>query len=266
MARPKTLIFSGYGFNCEEELALAFRLAGAAADIVHVNDLIQNQRKLKSYQIAAFPGGFAYGDDTGSGNAYARKVRNHLWEKLQKFLSSDRLVLGVCNGFQVLVNLGLVPALGKQYGQRQVALLPNDSARYTVRWTDVKAQNRSPWLTGIDTLMLPIAHGEGKLYASQATLTHMKKKGLVAFKYVRGEICEFQNLPANPTGTIDDIAGITDETGRVLGLMPHPERATLFTQLPHWTYLKELYERQGKPQPTYGPGLQIFRNAVSYFS
>lgn len=263
--KPRVLIFSGYGFNCEEELAFAFTIAGARVDIVHINVLITRQSLLRQYQIAAFPGGFAYGDDTGSGNAYARKVSNHLWESVKKFIDQDKLVLGVCNGFQVLVNLGLVPALNKQYGQRDVALLPNDNARYTVRWTDVQCVSNSPWVTGITSLMLPIAHGEGKLYAPPTTLESMKNKKLIALKYIYGDICQHQALPANPTGTIEDIAGITDETGRILGLMPHPERAIFFTQLPHWTYLKEKLQRKGEPIPTQGPGMPIFTNAVKYF-
>jgi phosphoribosylformylglycinamidine synthase subunit PurQ / glutaminase len=266
MTKPKVLVFSGYGFNCEEELASAFALAGARADIVHVNDLIDQPKKLKEYQVVAFPGGFAYGDDTGSGNAYARKVRNHLWEHMRSFLSGDRLVLGVCNGFQVLVNLGLVPAIAKNYGHQEVALLPNDSARYMVRWTDVESVSASVWLTGISTLSLPIAHGEGKLYAPAKVLEYMKKNGMIALRYVAGDICTYLDLPANPTGTIENIAGITDETGKVLGLMPHPERAIFFTQLPHWTFLKEQLARENKPIPVEGPGMAIFRNAVAHFS
>lgn len=259
------LVFSGYGLNCEDELAYAFTLAGAHADTIHINDIIATPSTLKRYQILAFPGGFAYGDDTGSGNAYAAKVRNHLWEEVRSFISKDRLVLGVCNGFQILVNLGLVPAFHNAYGARHVALLPNDNERYTVRWTDVRRESDSPWLTGITQLMLPIAHGEGKLYASPATLERMKKKGMIALRYVRGEICRFQALPANPTGTIENICGITDETKRVLGLMPHPERAMFFTQLPHWTYLKEQLKRNNESIPAEGPGMAIFRNAVRYF-
>lgn len=243
------LVFSGYGLNSEEELAFAFTLAGARARIEHINDLISTPSKLKRYQIIAFPGGFAYGDDTGSGNAYAAKVRNHLWDRIHSFISGDRLVLGVCNGFQILVHLGL-------FGQ--VALLPNDSMRYTVRWTDVRNESDSPWLTGVTELMLPIAHGEGKLYAP-------KMNGMIALRYVHGEICDYQNIPANPTGTADNICGITDGTGKIFGLMPHPERAMFFTQLPHWTYLKEKLVRAGKPVPKEGPGLAIFRNAVRYF-
>jgi phosphoribosylformylglycinamidine synthase subunit PurQ / glutaminase len=266
MKKPRTLIFSGYGFNCEEELGFAFDQAGASSHIVHINDVIDAPEMLKQYQILAFPGGFAYGDDTGSGAAYASKVKNHLWKYIDRFVHGDGLVIGICNGFQVLVNLGLLPAIRGAYGVRQVALLPNESTRYTVRWTDVKNESTSPWLLGVDRLMLPIAHGEGKMYMNAKTLAYIKKHKMVALRYVQGEICDYQKLPANPTGTIDDIAGITDSSGRVFGLMPHPERAILFTQLPHWTKLKEDYVRIGRPLPVEGPGMVIFKNAVKYFS
>ena len=245
--KPKVVIFSGYGLNCEDETKYAFDLAGGIGHIVHINDLIKNKKLLNNFQIMAIPGGFAYGDDTGSGNAYGLKLRNHLWEQISTFVSKDRLILGICNGFQVLVNLGLV-------GERQVALLPNDSHRYTTGWFDITITNDSPWLTGITEIALPIAHGEGKFYASSDILKQLNKKNLVAARYV-----------VNPTGTLENIAAITDESKRILGIMPHPERAMFFTQLPDWPYLKELYQRQGKQVPTQGPGLRIFQNAVRYF-
>lgn len=265
MLKPKALIMSGYGLNCEEETKYAFELAGGMADIVHINDLITGAKKMDMYQIMAFPGGFSYGDDTGSGNAFANKVRNHLWDKMKIFIKKDNLIIGICNGFQILVNLGLLPALDNKYGNREVALIHNDSARYTVRWVDLKIENKSPWLRGIHTISLPIAHGEGKLFCDEKILNLLKKKKLIAMKYITGEICHYQSLKANPNGSLENIAGITDESGRILGLMPHPERALFFTQLPHWTYLKEKYIRSGKKIDTEGPGLKIFKNAVSYF-
>ena len=266
MIKPHVLIFSGYGLNCEEETKYAFDTAGGQADIVHINDLIDQPKRLSDYQILAFPGGFSYGDDTGSGNAYAQKIRNHLWAEIEDFVRSDKLVIGICNGFQILVNLGLLPALNKQYGQREVALAHNDNARYTVRWVDLQVENQTPWLAKIKKLSLPIAHGEGRFYAGEKILKQLKKKNLIALKYCKGEICKLQSLTANPNGALEDIAGITDESGRILGLMPHPERAISFTQLPHWTLLKEQYLRKNKPLPTEGPGIQIFKNAVSYFN
>ena len=265
MTKPRVLVFSGYGLNCEEETKFAFETTGAAADIVHINDLIENKQQIQKYQILAFPGGFAYGDDTGSGLAYANRLRGHLWKELETFAKQDHLIIGICNGFQILVNLGLLPALDLQYGARQVGLLHNISARYIDRWVDVKATNNSPWLTKNTQYTVPIAHGEGRLYASAKTLALLKKKNCIALKYTKGEICNYQNLPANPNGSTEDIAGITDESGRILGMMPHPERAMFFTQLPQWPLLKEQYKRQKKQLPTEGPGLQIFKNAVQYF-
>lgn len=265
MIKPKVLVFSGYGLNCEEETKFAFEQALGIADIVHINDLIGGSFNLKNYQIMAFPGGFSYGDDTGSGNAFANKIKNHLWEKIKNFINQDRLVIGICNGFQILVNLGLLPAFDKTYGKREVALVHNDNARYTVRWVDLKIENKSPWLSGLKNISLPIAHGEGKFYAEENVLKKLSDKKMVALKYIKGEICKYQNYPANPNGALEDIAGITDETTRILGLMPHPERAIFFTQLPHWTYLKEKLKREGKKIPAEGPGLKIFQNAVNYF-
>ncbi|EKE15407.1 MAG: hypothetical protein ACD_12C00031G0001 [uncultured bacterium] len=253
--KPKILILSGYGLNCEDETKYAFELAGGTGKIVHINDLIKNKSQLNDFQIMAIPGGFAYGDDTGSGNAYGLKLRNHLWENISNFVTKDKLVIGICNGFQVLVNLGLVPALSSKYGERQVALLPNESARYTTGWFDLKIESNTPWLTGIKKITLPIAHGEGKFFANKEVLNQIKKKGLDALKY--------SNI--NPTGTSENIAGITDESKRIFGLMPHPERAMFFTQLPNWPYLKEKYLRAGKKLPEFGPGLQIFKNGVNYF-
>ena len=255
MIKPKILVLSGYGLNCEDETKYAFELAGGQGKIVHINDLIKNKNQLGDYQIMAIPGGFAYGDDTGSGNAYGLKLKNHLWNNILKFAIKDRLVIGICNGFQVLVNLGLVPALGKKYGERQAALLPNESTRYTTGWFDLKVTSKTPWLAGIKDISLPIAHGEGKFFANKEILSEINKKYLVALKYDK----------VNPTGTLENIAGITDESKRIFGLMPHPERAMFFTQLPDWTLLKEKYLRDKKPIPKFGPGLQIFKNGVNYF-
>lgn len=256
MAKAKVLVFSGYGLNCEDETKFAFELVGAKADIVHINDLILESKKLKNYQILAIPGGFSYGDDTGSGNAFANRIKNHLWNQLQSFINKDRLVIGICNGFQILVNLGL-------FGQ--VALTHNNSARYTVRWVDLKVEGKSPWLRDLKNLSLPIAHGEGRFFALPQTLKKLKTKDLIALRYVKGEICNYQNLPTNPNGSLDGIAGIRDKSGRVLGLMPHPERAIFFTHLPNWPLIKEKYKRRGKKIPKFGPGLAIFKNGVRYF-
>ncbi|MDO8503091.1 MAG: phosphoribosylformylglycinamidine synthase I [bacterium] len=255
MVKPHVLVFSGYGLNCEEETKYAFDCAGALASIVHINDLIDGLTSLKNYQILALPGGFSYGDDTGSGKAYANKLKNHLWEDLQKFVGRDTLTIGICNGFQILTNLGLLPG----------ALLPNKTARYVNRWVDIEVTNKTPWLNKIKKITIPIAHGEGRFYTDPKTRDRLKKDGLIAAKYTKGEIFKYQGLEYNPNGALDDIAAVTSPSGRVLGMMPHPERAIRFTQLPNWTYLREKLKRLGKKIPEEGPGLKIFKNAVNYF-
>lgn len=256
MKSPKVLILSGYGLNCEEETALAFELAGGESEIVHINDLIENKNKLQRYQILAIPGGFSYGDDIGSGRAYANKLNNHLKHKLLEFARKDKLIIGICNGFQILTQTGLLPG----------ALTNNTNARYTVRWVDLKInKSPSPWLRGIKSLSLPIAHGEGKFMASADVIETLKRQKQIAGVYYKGDICRYQNLTPNPNGSTLDVAMITSADGKILGTMPHPERAMFFTQLPHWPLLKEKYLRAGKPLPREAQGLKIFKNAVEYF-
>ena len=255
MAKPSAIILAGYGLNCEDETAFAFQLAGARADIVHINDLVAGEKKLKNYQIMAIPGGFSYGDDTGSGKAYANKLKNHLKNELDKFVARDTLTIGICNGFQVLTNLGLLPG----------ALLNNESARYTDRWVDLKIEGQGPWLRGIKELSVPIAHAEGKYFLDVKALKRLNADQRVGARYTKGEICRYQNLAANPNGALESIASVTSADGRVFGIMPHPERAMFFTQLPHWPLLAQVYRRANKPLPKNGPGLEIFKNAVKYF-
>ncbi|MBI4159555.1 phosphoribosylformylglycinamidine synthase I [Candidatus Wolfebacteria bacterium] len=255
MQKPRVLIFSGYGLNCEEETRFAFETAGAKAAIVHINDLVAEPKMLARFQILAFPGGFSYGDDTGSGRAYAQKLKNHLQEQLEQFIAKDRLVIGICNGFQILTNLGFLPG----------ALLPNKNARYLDRWVDLKVHSKSPWLYGIKNFSIPIAHGEGRYYLDDAGTKLLKRTGSLALTYTEGEICRYQKLEPNPNGAMEDIAGITSPDGKILGMMPHPERAMFTTQLPHWPYLKEKLLRKEERLPVYGPGLQIFKNGVRYF-
>ncbi|RJQ28351.1 phosphoribosylformylglycinamidine synthase I [Candidatus Parcubacteria bacterium] len=256
MKKPSAIILSGYGLNCEEETKFAFEIAGAVADVVHINDLIAEPRCLRRYNVLAVPGGFSYGDDTGSGKAYANKMKNHLWHELQEFFEGDKLGIGICNGFQVLTNFGLLPG----------ALTFNDSARYIDRWVDLKVRGESPWLRGIERMSAPIAHGEGKFVGAEEMLDKLERENAVAFAYTKGEMCKYQSLAANPNGSLRNIAGVLGRRGRILGMMPHPERAMFTIQLPHWTYLKEKIERKGGKLPQYGPGLQIFRNAVQYFT
>lgn len=250
MKKPKIIIMSGYGLNCEEETKYAFEWAGAKekvrADIVHINDLIAKPKLLSQYDILAFPGGFSYGDDTGSGKAYANKFKNHLTKELGAFLKRDTLVIGICNGFQIVTNLGILPG----------GLTYNKNGKYLDRWVDLKVVGKSPWLKNIKTISLPIAHGEGRYIGDDKN---------TAFKYVKGDICEFQNLEKNPNGSNYDIAGVLAYNGRVLGLMPHPERAMFQHQNPKW-YMHKSRPKSGSRQGSgEGAGLQIFKNAIKYF-
>lgn len=269
MATPNSLVITGYGINCDEETAFALdtalRTSCAKSRIVHINDIIDGHVVLSDYQILVFPGGFSYGDDTGSGKALASRIRNNIWDEMQRFAQDDHLILGICNGFQVLVNLGLLPALDRHYVP-QVALVHNDSARYKDRWVDLELMGNSPWVDSMNRrLSMPIAHGEGRFYAEPDVLNRLKAEGQIALKYIDGIVCGYLGLPANPNGSLEDIAGITDPSGRILGMMPHPERAIDMTQLPQWTQTRESYQRRGWFMPKYGPGLLIFQNCVKYF-
>ncbi len=253
---------SGYGLNCEEETKFAFESAGAkkniVADIVHINDLIAKPKMLSLYQILAFPGGFAYGDDTGSGKAYANKFKNHLAKELKGFLARNTLVIGICNGFQIVTNLGILPG----------ALTYNKNGKYIDRWVDLEAIGNSPWLKGIKKISLPIAHGEGHYMISGKEYKKMKANKEIAFIYTKGEIAKFQNLEYNPNGSDYDIAGVLAYNGRVLGMMPHPERGMFAHQSPMWPQRKASFLRgkyKNKKMEKSGEGLQIFKNAVNYF-
>ena len=253
--QPNVIVLSGYGLNCEAETLFAFERAGGKGDIVHINDLIDNPKQLEKYDILAVPGGFSFGDDTGSGLAYANKLKNHLSKELKAFVKRDTLVIGICNGFQILTHVGLLPG----------TLLHNDSARYVDRFVDVAVTGNSPWLAGIKTMSLPIAHGEGKYYIDDKNLKKLNNNNQVGFRYTKGDTAKFTGLPMNPNGAIEDIGCVTAYDGRVIGMMPHPERVLFFHQLPHWTYMREELERAGKKVPTNGPGLQLFKNAIRYF-
>lgn len=267
MSEPRVLVLSGYGLNCEDETLHAFKQAGAVGDIVHVNDLIDDPDRLAEYQILAIPGGFSFGDDTGSGSALAVRLREHLGQQLLDFVASKKLVIGICNGAQMLVNLGLVPGFDESL-HRDAALLANATNRYQCRWVHLKvnASNRSPWLVGIDELFIPVAHGEGNFMLAPEALDLVRERDMVAARYidVQGHRAGGK-FPANPNGSTDDMAMLTDTTGRVLATMPHPERAIAFTQRPDWPLKKEQLRRAGDKIPAAADGLKIFKNAVAYF-
>ncbi len=262
----KALVVTGYGLNSEEETAHAFNHVGFDASICHINDLAENPKMLNDVQVISIPGGFSYGDDTGSGNAFAQKMRLTIGDTLKEFIARDTLTIGICNGCQVVVNLGLAPACDKQYGVRQVAVTHNASARYQCRWIDMKVEKtNSPWLQGVSNLHVPVAHGEGRFMMDDATLTLLKKNDQVALRYSKNGVAAAGEFPFNPNGSTDDIAGITDETGRVLVLMPHPERGMFTWQRDDYAKIKDSARRAGKALPDESDGLQLFQNAATYF-
>lgn len=265
--KPKVIVMAGYGINCEEETQFLFEKAGAEAEVVHINDLIDGHKKISDYQMMAFPGGFAHGDDTGSGNAYANKLRHNLWDDVAKFVEEDKLVIGICNGCQIISNLGLVPGFEGNYGEREVALMWNATARYECRWVDIKVQSeKCVWTRGIDTIRCPVSHGEGRFFMKEDVLNKLKDGDQVAFRYV-DEKGAFAGgaFPVNPNGAVDDIAAICDPSGRILAVMPHPERNWTFYNQNDWTLIKEKAERESVALPDEGQGMRLFRNAVEYF-
>lgn len=262
----KALIIAGYGLNCEEETAQAFELAGFESSIRHINDLADAPEELKSMQVLAIPGGFSYGDDTGSGNAFAQKMRLTLGDHLREFVMRDTLTIGICNGCQIAANLGLGPAIGDKYGERQVAVTHNATARYQCRWIDVAVQDtNSPWLAGIKSMHIPVAHGEGRFMMDDATLKTLRQNNQIALRYTKDGKTANGEFPYNPNGSTDDIAGLTDPSGRVLILMPHPERGMFMSQRDDYANLKDAARRAGKTLPEYADGMALFENAGRYF-
>ena len=262
----RVIVLSGYGLNCEEETLHAFNHCDVSGDIVHINDLIENPKALDEYQILAIPGGFSYGDDTGSGNAFAQKMKLSLWDALKKFVERHTLTIGICNGCQILVNLGLVLAL-KSYGERDIAVTYNASARYQCRWIDIKIESESPWLKDIDTMHIPVAHGEGRFMMEDETLAALKENKQIAARYINddGSYAE-EEFPENPNGSIFDIAAMTDKTGRILAMMPHPERGMFTWQRDDYAEAKDKAQRENKNLLDEADGIQVFKNAAQYFS
>jgi len=261
----RALIMSGFGINSEMETQEVLARAGMGSDIVHINDLIDGHRQLADYRLLVFPGGFSYGDDTGAGNAYANRVRNNLWRDVGEFLDGDNLVLGICNGFQILANLGLVPAFDRQY-RRDIALMPNRKGVLECRFVTLKPAADNLWTKGIERIFCPVAHGEGNFSCSKETLDLIRRRKMIAFTYCREDMSPANGeYPYNPNGSVEDIAGITSADGKVLGLMPHPERAMEFTNLYDWPLRKEQMKRRGVAIPAESMNMQLFRNVVDYF-
>ena len=267
MAVPRVLVLTGYGINCDWETRTAFEMAGAMAERVHVNDLITGAKKLSDYQILAFPGGFSYGDDIGSGKVLAMKSKVNLGDAILSFIEAGKLIIGICNGFQVMAKYGLLADAEGDYRTCRVTVTFNDSNRFEDRWVYLSgAGERCVWTRGIARLSLPVAHGEGKFYTLPERLLAIEEGGQVVFRYAGPDFDPAAgSYPSNPNGSLNDIAGICDPSGRLLGMMPHPERFLHFTNHPRWTRVKEELLRKGEQVPEEGDGLKIFQNGVSYF-
>ncbi len=255
--KPRVLVLRAAGSNCDQETAFAFDQAGGSSDLVHINRLLENKRLLSEYQILAIPGGFTYGDDISAGKVYANQLRFHLAEQLQRFYDQNKLIIGICNGFQVLVKAGLLPNMDLQ-GEQTVTLTNNDAGRYDDRWIYLRV-NDSPCVFTREIKKIvhfPMAHAEGKFMpAHDGVMNELRNNRQLVFQYVKSDGSKAE-YPWNPNGSTDDIAGICDPSGRVLGLMPHPERNIDATHEPAWT-------RIGLDR--IADGLAIFKNAVGYF-
>lgn len=255
MATPNALILRAPGTNGDAETQLAFEMAGGQAERMHVNALRENPGRLRDFQILVVPGGFAHGDDIAAGKVLALQFQHFLADALRQFRDEEKLILGICNGFQVLLKAGLLVPPDED---GPVATLGfNDSGKYEDRWVSLDATpGKCPFLKGIDRLQLPVGHGEGNFVCRKEWIVRgLAQAGQVVLRY-----CDQQGrrggYPVNPNGSQDDIAGICDYSGLVLGLMPHPDRHLFPTQHPQWT-------RRGLKAE--GDGLALFRNAVEFF-
>jgi phosphoribosylformylglycinamidine synthase I len=258
MPNVRVLVLRAPGANCDLESAFAFQRAGATAERVHVNRLLERPALLSDYQILCIPGGFSYGDDLGAGRILGNQIQHHLRDAFHEFKDAGNLVLGICNGFQILTKSGLLLA-NDAGGCPAATLTNNDSGKFEDRWVRLRTtSNKCVFFSGIETMYLPVAHAEGKFVPRDpATLGRLEAAGQVVLRYApsNGDGIE-PGYPDNPNGSVGAVAGICDTTGRVCGLMPHPERHIDPTQHPRWTR-----ERL----PAEGDGLQVFRNAVRFF-
>jgi phosphoribosylformylglycinamidine synthase subunit PurQ / glutaminase len=251
---PKALVIRAAGINCNNETAKAFELAGAIAEQAHINDLINGSINLEDYHMLAVPGGFSYGDDLGSGMILANQLKVKLGNEINDFVLSGKLVLGICNGFQTIIKMGLLPSL-KGIFEQEATLTNNDSGKFEDRWVWMKTVNDSIFTKGIKRIYLPINHGEGKLVASSEVLKDITSNKLIKLKYTDERGNENAIYPFNPNGSTQNIAAITNKAGNVFGMMPHPEKyVTKFTH-PRWT-------RENLPEE--GDGLIIFKNMTEY--
>ncbi len=269
MKKIKSLVITGYGINCEIELAAAYQLAGAEVEIVHFNDIFLGKTDIADFQVLNFPGGFSFGDDLGSGKVLANKMKykrmadgKQFYSALLDFIETGNFILGICNGFQFLVKMGLLPNIKGEHEQ-EATLTFNDSGKFEDRWVYCRAnpQSNTPFLAGIDKIALPVRHGEGKLIISNNEIrSEISRKNLNCLSYTDADGNITSRYPDNPNGSDLDCAGLCDETGQVFGLMPHPEAFLSFYNHPDWAGKK----RSEQVQSQDGEGLKIFTNIVKY--
>jgi len=257
---PRVLILRAPGTNCDEETRYAFEQAGGVAERIHILRLLERPPLADAFQILCIPGGFSYGDDLAAGRILANQIRHHLDESLRAFRESGKLILGICNGFQVLMKSGLL--LENDDSGPVATLTWNDSGRFEDRWVTLRATGgRCAFLSGIDRLELPVAHAEGKFVTrNEPILSNLDTAGQLVLRYATKSSADPLDpvaYPENPNGSMADVAGVCDPSGRVLGLMPHPERFIDPTQHPRWTR---------EPVRDARDGLRIFQNAVGYFA
>ncbi len=256
MKKPLAIILTGYGINCDYETEYSFKTAGADAKRVHFNELSKNRDILGHAHIFAIPGGFSFADDIASGKILANKLKFVLLDVLREFMDKDRLIIGICNGFQVLIRLGLLP--GYPAMTQQASLCINDSSIFEDRWVYLLAKKDNPciFLRGITRMFLPVRHMEGKLVIKDRKILETIEENnsdCLAYTSPSGEDARY---PYNPNGSVSNIAGLCDKTGRIFGLMPHPEAFNHPANNPY-------YKRQDFQE--FPLGTRIMKNAVEYF-
>ena len=256
--KPKVLVLFAAGINCDAETQAVFERCGAEAEVLHINELGKAPERVTEYDIITVPGGFSYGDDIGSGVVFAQQLRTMLRNPIEKFLERGGLMLGICNGFQVILKAGLLTAEDGCFDETSdVTLTWNTSARYEDRWVRLKVQGGStPWLPQTGGIECPVRHAEGRFIAKdQATLNRLRDNGQLILHYAdkNYDVCE--SYPANPNGSQESIAGICSKNGQILGLMPHPECHTYYWHHPHWT-------REGTRRLHDTNGLKLFQAGV----
>lgn len=257
------LIITGYGLNCEAESKAAWEMAGAQPDLVHFSDLLDQPTRLREYAALMFIGGFSYGDHMTSGHVFALRTKHRLSGEMETFIHQGKLILGVCNGFQIMVKLGLLPGLDREYFTQKLSIMQNDCGTFQDRWTPLRFESASPcvFTQGLTHMPLPVRHGEGKVFTlDKNLLKRLETLGCIPCRYADPDSGEpTQEFPHNPNGSLNAIAGLCDPTGRIFGLMPHPEAYLYPENHPHW----ELQKLNGA-LPEHGLGVLLFRNAVEH--